>query len=176
MRFCSCCKRMYRDQKQKCDDCNKNLRDVTDINEPVRLCIVGGTQRAMLCGALNDAQIPYVEQAVMPMGVSNDIVTGYDVKLSNISLLVPYSAMPKAYDIACEIGVCDDTMATLVDIIRQDVEQYRAKNGAADEKPMSPAKRTAIKAVTAILFIIAVCAVVFGTDYIMELIKNLFGG
>ena len=41
---------------------------------------------------------------------------------------------------------------------------------------MSNTKRTTIKVLSAIAVFFLVALGVFGTDYVMELIKNLFGG
>lgn len=176
VKFCSGCKRVYEDNDTQCVDCRKKLKNVKDINEPVRLCVTGGTQRALICGTLKDADIPFVEQAITPMGVSNDIVTGYDVKLSNVAIVVPFSAMPKAYEILVEIGAVDDTMSELISSISEEVESFKAKEEADDTEPMSKAKRATVKIITAVVFLLLIAAAVFGTDYIMQLIKNLFGG
>lgn len=175
MKYCKICKKLYDDTAERCDDCNKRLSPVTDINEPVRLCVAGGVERAMLTGLLSDAQIPFVEQNVMPQGVANEIVTGYDVKLNNITVTVPYSAIPKARELMLTIEGLRDENEPFVDTILADVEKYK-NNSFGEEKPMSSALRTTIKVITAILFLILVGAVVFGTDKIIELIKGLFGG
>ena len=39
---------------------------------------------------------------------------------------------------------------------------------------MSPAKRTAVKIISAILLIIIACLVIWGTDFITGFIKGLF--
>ena len=39
---------------------------------------------------------------------------------------------------------------------------------------MSPAKRTTVRIVSALLFIVLVALVIFGVDYIANLIKGLF--
>ena len=96
MKYCKVCKALCFGDSLPFDGCKHKLSEIRDINEPVRLCIVGGTERAMLTGMLKDAEIPYVEENVQPQGVANEMVTGYDVKLSNISVVVPFSALPKA--------------------------------------------------------------------------------
>lgn len=175
MKYCKSCKKLYPDSAERCGDCNKRLTRVADINEPVRLCVVGGTERAMLTGMLHDAEIPFVEQNVMPQGVANEIVTGYDVKLNNIAVLVPYSAIPKARELMLTIDGLRDENEALCDDILNDIEKYK-NNSFGEEKPMSPALRTTIKVITAILLLVLIGVVVLGTDKIMELIKGLFGG
>lgn len=174
MKFCRSCKRLYDDPKARCDDCGRKLYTVTDINEPVRLCVIGGTERAMLTGMLRDADIPFVEENTHPQGVANELVTGYDVKLNNISVIVPYSAVPKAQQLLLGITTLRDENAAFTDSIRADIERYRAKE--SEDKPMSPAMRTTVRVLSAILFLLLLAIVVLGTDKIMELIKGLFGG
>lgn len=176
MKFCSDCKKPYQDNNEVCPVCEKKLKDIVDINEPVQLCITGGVERSMLCGALTDAQIPFVETVYGKQGVSNDLVTGYDVKLSNISVTVPYSALPKAYDVMLSVGIENDSIISIVSEAKQDIEKYKLNMAQDNQESMSKAKRTTIKVLTAIGFLILVAVVVLGTDYVMELIKNIFGG
>ena len=62
-----------------------------------------------------------------------------------------------------------------MDDIKAHIEQI--KNGELkEESTMSPAVRTTIKVVTAVLFLVLVAVVVLGTDRIMEWFKGLFGG
>lgn len=176
MKFCPVCKKMYNGTQEKCTLCNKKYQQITDINEPVMLCVTGGIERNMICGALKDAEIPFVEQSYGAPGVANEVVTGYDAKLLNISILVPYSAFPKAYEIAQSVGVCDDMDEQFVELVNEDIEKYKQSLDSADDTQMSAAKRTTIKVVSAIAFLIIIGAVVIGTDAITEWIKNLFGG
>ena len=175
MKYCKICKTVHQDTEMRCPECGKKLAQITNINEPVRLCVVGGTERAMLSGLLDDAGIPYIEDNTYPQGLANDIVTGYDVKLSNISLTVPFSALPAASDLLNSIETVKNPVEPMMDDIKAHIEQI--KNGELkEESTMSPAVRTTIKVVTAVLFLVLVAVVVLGTDRIMEWFKGLFGG
>lgn len=177
MKFCKECKKLYDGADTICPQCNKKYKEITDINEPVQLCVVGGVERNMICGALKDAGIPFVEQQYGAPGVANEIVTGYDAKLLNIAILVPYSAMPKAYEIAVSLELCDESLEGVITQINADIEQYKEslENDCADDT-MSRAKRTTVKVLSAVAFFILCALVIFGTDYVIELFKNLFGG
>ncbi len=175
MKFCKSCKVIFSADTDRCPECGKKLREITDINEPVRLCVTGGVERAMLCGLLKDAEIPYLENNVLPQGVANETVTGYDVKLNNINILVPFSSLPKASELLSSIESLKNDIEPMLPQITAHIE--RLKSGLdQDEKPMSRAKRTTIKVITAILFLALIALAVFGTDKLMELIKGLFGG
>ncbi len=175
MKFCSSCKRLCSGADPVCTDCNKSYKEIEDINEPVLLCVVGGVDRSVACGALNDKGIPFVEKQYGKLGVSNEIVTGYDAKLLNIAIEVPYSAVPKAYETLKSVGVECKVDDDILEQIKADIEEYKL-NMTNDDSPMSDKKRTLVRALSAIAFIVVVALVIWGTDYILELIKNLFGG
>ena len=175
MKYCNTCKALYFDESAVCASCKRRLRNLTEMNEPVRLCIIGGTERAMLCGMLDDAGIPYMEQNVQPQGLSNDIVTGYDVKLSNISLLVPFSALPKASELLSSITTVKNDIEPHLDEITAQIAALRSnRDQDHGDKPMSPALCATVKVITALLFLALVALVVFGTDALTDFIKGLF--
>ncbi len=172
MLYCKVCKQLCFGDTLPFDGCKHKLTEIKDINEPVRLCVAGGTERAMLTGMLKDAQIPYVEESVYPKGVNNDIITGYDVKLSNISIVVPFSALPKASELLSTIETLDNDIEPHMEEIRAEI--LRLKSSAEEKKPMSPALRTTIKVLSALLFLALVALAVFGTDAFTGWIKSLF--
>lgn len=176
MKFCKECKKLHDGAETMCPQCRKKYIEISDINEPVQLCVVGGVERSAICGALRDAEIPFVEQQYGKMGVSNEIVTGYDAKLLNVAVLVPYSAIPKAYEIAVSLDLCDESFESIAQKAQADIDDYKKKLSDDKSGKMSNTKRTAVKVISAILFFILVALVVLGTDYVTELIKNLFGG
>ena len=172
MKYCKVCKELCFGDALAFDGCKHKLREIEDINEPVRLCIAGGTERAMLTGMLKDANIPYVEENVYPQGVANEIVTGYDVKLSNISIVIPFSALPKASELLSTIETLDNDIEPHMDEINAHIEHLKAQKEEA--KKMNPALRTTIKVITALLFLGLIALAVFGTDALTGWIKGLF--
>lgn len=172
MKYCKVCKRLCFGEQLPFDGCKHKLKELEDINEPVRLCIAGGTQRAMLTGMLRDADIPYVEENVQPQGVANEIVTGYDVKLSNISVVVPFSALPKASELLSTIETLDNDIEPHMDEIKAEIR--RLNDEQQEAKQMNPALRTTVKVITALLFLALVALAVFGTDALTGWIKSLF--
>ena len=173
MKYCKVCKQLCFGETLPFDGCKHKLRNIEDMNEPVRLCIAGGTERAMLTGMLNDNEIPYVEEPVYPQGVANEIVTGYDVKLSNISVVVPFSALPKASELVGTIETLHNDIEPHMDEIKAEIARLQAQKDEA--KSMNPALRTTIKVLSAIAFMALVALAVFGTDAITSWIKSLFG-
>ena len=172
MKYCKTCKQLCFGDALPFDGCKHKLRDIEDINEPVRLCIAGGTERAMLTGMLKDANIPYLEENVYPQGVANEIVTGYDVKLSNISIVVPFSALPKASELLSTIETLRNDLEPHMDEIKAQIDRLKADREEA--KSMSPALRTTIKVLTALVFLALIAVAVFGTDALTSWFKGLF--
>lgn len=174
MKFCKSCKTIFHDKDEYCPNCRKALCEITDINEPVRLCVTGGTERAMLCGLLDDAGIPHLESNFRQQGVANEIVTGYDVKLNNISVTVPFQALPEAIELLGTIETASNPLESMTDEIKAHIEFLRSQPG--QKKEMSRAKKTTVKVITALLFLALIAAVVLGTDAVTGWIKGLFGG
>ncbi|MBR2715886.1 MAG: hypothetical protein IKB73_06765 [Ruminococcus sp.] len=174
MKYCSSCKKLYNGENKVCTECNKKYKEIKDINEPVLLCVVGGVERSMICGALSDAQIPYVEKQYGKLGVTNETVTGYDAKLLNIAIEVPYSAIPKAYGVLKSVGLDSESVEDVIEVVEKDVDDYKKKLSNQEETTMSSAKRTTVKVLSLIAFLILIALVVLGTDYVMQLLKDLF--
>lgn len=172
LKFCKTCKVLCFDNTLPANGCKHKIAEITEINEPVRLCIVGGTERAMLTGMLKDEGIPYMEENVQPQGVANEIVTGYDVKLSNISLVVPFQALPKASELLSSLETVPNEIEPHIDEIKAQIEYMKGSN--KEDKPMSAAKRTTVKVLSVIALLIVIALVVFGTDAITSWIKSLF--
>lgn len=174
MKYCKVCKALCFGETLPFDGCKHKLSEIRDINEPIRLCIIGGTERAMLTGMLTDAEIPFVEENVQPQGVANELVTGYDVKLSNISVVVPFSALPKASELLSTIETVKNEIEPHMDEIEAEITRLRTAADTKEDKPINPALRTTIKIITALLFLALVALVVFGTDALTGFIKGLF--
>lgn len=172
VKYCKTCKRLCFEETLPFDGCKHKLKEITDINEPVRLCVAGGTERAMITGLLSTEDIPYLEQNVQPQGVANEIVTGYDVKLSNISILVPFSALPKASQLLGSIDTLDNEIEPHMEEIEAWIEHLRNVDKSAEQ--MNPALRTTIKVITALVFFALIALAVFGTDALTSWIKGLF--
>ena len=174
MYYCKICKELCFGTELPYDGCKHKLAELKDVNEPVRLCVIGGTERAMLSGMLKDAEIPFVEQNTQPMGLANEMVTGYDVKLSNINMLVPFSALPEASELLSSIETVENKIEPHMEEIKAEISRLSDQGAEQEEKKMSPALRTTIKIITALAFLILIGVAVIGTDKITEWIRSLF--
>ena len=104
--------------------------------------------------------------------MANEIVTGYDVKLSNISLVVPFQALPKASELLSSLETVPNEIEPHIDEIKAQIAHLKGSN--KEDKPMSAAKRTTVKVLSVIALLIVIALVVFGTDAITSWIKSLF--
>lgn len=164
MKYCKKCKRVYQDEQEYCTSCRsrKPLLPLTDSSTPVYLTSADGFERERIQTALTDNGIPndsvIVEEDIMPASVK-----GYSSSWCDI--LVPYSAYDKAYDICVGIGA----------VKLEGEEKIIDEDPPAEEfEDMPPAKRTTVKILSAILFIIVAALIIFGTDAITGFIKGLF--
>ena len=87
---------------------------------------------------------------------------------------VPYSAYEKAFDTCVGIGAIKLEGEEILD---EEVEYTENDGETLDEQfeKMTGAKRTTVRVVSALLLLLIVAGVVFGTDAIMNFIKEFFG-
>lgn len=160
--YCKRCHKLYEDRRA-CPDCNGVLTKNITAQDTVSLVSAFGIEKDRIAAALTDADIPYALRPVKKE-ISARAVTGIDNARYNIE--VPFSYY-------------DNAMETLIGINAIEPEEY-IDDGDTAEKPneefeeMAPGKRMLVRVVSAILFIVLVALVIFGTDYVMGFFKNLF--
>ncbi len=167
MKYCPKCKKLYNDADINCTcaDCKRKvLQTIEDETTSVYLCSGDLIERDRVQAALEDGGVPSTYTRHMVTG-NSQVLTGMD--LDGFDILVPYELYEKAYDIAVGVGairlegekIFDDTPEG------QALEEF---------EEMPRAKRTTVRVLSAILFIILLSLVIFGTDYITNFIKSLF--
>ena len=164
MKYCKKCKRMYKDNEEKCLNCKKPLYEIRDNNTPVYLMSATGFELQRVMSALEDEGIP-CNNFRNAKSVSADAITGFDT--SEYYIAVPYSAYEKAYDVCIGIGAIKDGEAEIVDEKLPEIEEEQFED-------MPSGKRTAVRIISAIMLIILFGGVIYLTDFIMQLIKGLF--
>ena len=167
MKYCPKCKRLYNDEDLNCSckECKgKALEAIVDETTSVYLCRGDLIERDRVQAALSDSGIPSVYTRHM-VSANSQIVTGSD--FDSFDILVPYELYEKAYDVAVGIGA--------IKLEGTEIVEDEGENPAEEFESMSRAKRTTVRVLSAILFIIVVALVIYGTDYITALIKSLFG-
>ena len=169
MKYCPKCNRMYNDEEVSCShkECKgKALKTIEDETTSVYLCSGDVLERDRVQAALEDNGVPSV-YARHGVTANSQVVTGQD--FDGFDILVPYELYEKAYDIAVGIGA-----------IKLEGEQIVEEDNPEEIEPhpleeMSRTKRTTVRIVSAILLIIVVALVIYGTDFITNWIKSLFG-
>ena len=167
MKYCPKCKRMYNDSDNNCarEDCKgKALKTIEDESTSVYLCSGGVMERDRVQAALMDSGIPsvYVRHSVT---ANSQVVTGLD--FDGFDILVPYELYEKAYDVAVGIGAIKLDGEEILEEIPEEIEPHPLEE-------MSRSKRTTVRVLSAILLIIVVALVIYGTDFITKLISDLF--
>ena len=168
MKYCPKCKKLYNDEDTNCacTGCkNKALKAVEDKTTSVYLCSGDVLERDRVQAALSDSGIPSVYTRHM-VSANSQVVTGMD--FDSFDILVPYELYEKAYDVAVGIGAIEIEGAEIVD----EAPESQSEEEIED---MSRAKRTFVRILTALLFIIVLALVIYGTDFITAFIKSLFG-
>jgi len=161
MKYCPKCKKVYMDDVQCCTECkNRQTVLIEDKHTPLVLCNCNASQREMLIATLKD----------------NGVVSSYENQAENsgmamegFNVLVPAGMYKKACEIAVQMG-----MLSIDDDFCDAVEKMAFEADENDYQDMSAAKRTTIKVLSAIGLIILFSLAIFGVDYVMALIKNLF--
>lgn len=170
MKICDKCRRIYNDEELMCSECKRPLEIIEDENTPVYMLSAQGFELSRVRTALEDNGVP-CDTAAKKKNISAEAVTGYDS--SEYDLLVPYSAYEKAHDICVGIGAIDEGEAEILNDDGQPAEEVKSATEEFEE--MSGVKRTTIRIISAVLLIAVFCVVIWGTDYIMEIFKHLFG-
>lgn len=172
MKYCNKCKRIYNDEDLTCENCKgkSKLLSIDDDNTPVNLLTAEGFELKRVQSALEDAGIPN-DAALCEHNYSADAATGFD--RSKYNVLVPFSAYEKAYDVCVGIGAIKLDDEQIVDN-DENLTDNELKSKEEQFEQMSGAKRTTVRVITALLFLGLVALAVFGTDFIMNLIKGLF--
>ena len=173
MYICKKCKRICSTTNETCKCGNKKYKPIDHINTPVFLTSTSRYERELITAALYDAEIPFAENNT-EKHLNDKMITGNDLQFSGYDVLIPYSAIPKAADLLNAIGATDVFDETLLPEITNDIEQKKKAYKDNEASKSFGAKQTAIKIISAIAFFLLIALAVWGTDYIMEIIKRLF--
>lgn len=165
--YCNSCHRLFQDE-QTCPFCKKQtLTEKLDIHKPVTVVSAYGIERDRITAALEDSDIPYATRAERKES-SAKAVTGLDNAKYRIE--VPYSYYNKAMEVLVGINAVNPE-----EYPDSEIEVDSNDSSAEDEfEDMPPAKRNAVRIISALLFILVVALVIFGVDFITGMIKGLF--
>lgn len=171
MKYCKKCRHLHNDNEEKCSVCKKPLFEITDDTTPVYIMSADGFELQRVKTALEDSGIP-CDSVPQEYTTSAKAVTGYDNSFSDI--VVPFAAYEKAYDVCVGIGAIKEGEEEILDFDGNPVNSD-TKTATEQFEEMSGVKRTTVRVVSAILLLMIFALVIYGTDFITGLIKNLFG-
>lgn len=167
MKYCPKCRKLYNDEDTvcTCSECKKKaLETIADETTSVYLCDGDVIERDRVQAALEDSGIPSTYKRHMVSG-NSQVVTGMD--LDSFDILVPYELYEKAYDVAVGIGA--------IKVEGTEIIEDNYDPAVTEEfEEMSRSKRTTVRVLSAILFIIVLALIIYGTDFITAFIKSLF--
>ncbi len=166
MKYCPKCKKLYNDEDVKCAcaECKgKQLKLIEDETTSVYLCSGDVIERDRVQAALSDSGIPSVYTRHM-VSANSQLLTGLD--FDGFDILVPYELYEKAYDVAVGIGA--------IKLEGTEIVEEEEPSPAEEFENMSRAKRTTVRVLSAILFILLIALVIYGTDFITTIVKSLF--
>ncbi|WP_050698163.1 hypothetical protein [Anaeromassilibacillus senegalensis] len=155
MLYCSSCQVLVK-EGGRCPACGKRKLREAQAEDPVMLMTATETKCNQIAAALDEEQIPHEERVCGLEGIAS----AYAGKggISNKNIFVPYGRLQEAIDLMQSIGVTHS--------------EVTAPDGK-ETAEMSPRKRFFWRAVSVVLFILLIWAVVSITDTAAEWLKSL---
>ena len=171
MKYCKTCQRLYGDEHSRCEQCGKALLPEWEEGAPVCIATADGFEVMRIESALGDAGIPCVHRPVKK-NPGGSIITGNATGM--VDVCVPYAALPDAVDVLIGIGALEpgSELAELAGQVQQGEGQAEGERFAE----LDPKKRTLWRVVSVVVLIALIFGVVFLTDTIIALIKQLVSG
>jgi hypothetical protein len=164
MKYCTKCKSLDEKDALACPQCGTRPMRAVQAEDPVFLVSASGFERERITAALGDAGIPVVEE-MEKREAASAVVMG---ELScGMRLFVPYRMLSSAQDVLIGIGASQPE-GEEAKIVEEEVPPQEEP-----APPMSRGKRFVVRAVSVVLFIAIVWAVVAGVDWVMGLIRGL---
>ena len=149
MRYCPRCQVLIK-EGYRCPACNSNKLREPQEGDPVMLLTATEEKCRRIGAALDDSKIPHEERVCGTEGVASAYAG--DGGKCNKNVYVPYNRIQEAVDLMHSIGV----------------------TGREDEAAeMSPRKRFIVRAISVVLFILLIWAVVTVTDIAAGWVKSL---
>lgn len=161
MPFCPKCNKEYDEDTEVCPDCGNKLIDDTDTKEKLLISANEGFTADLIEGSLKNAGIPYHRKSHSgPMGFSR-----YDYKYDSLGadFYVPEELLERAEEVLPPIDESNNVA--------------EAENSNSEsENPGKPAPvNVGKRVISVIIFILLAVFVIFGVDFIMNIIRNLLG-
>lgn len=161
MPYCPKCSKEYGKDTEVCSDCGNKLIDDNEPKEKLLVSANEGFTADLIEGSLKNANIPYHRKSHSgPTGFSR-----YDTKYDSLGadFFVPQELLERAKEILPPINESNDGEVPE----NSDIEPEKYENPA----PFKVGRRI----MNALIFIILAVLVIFGVDFIMNIIRALLG-
>ncbi|MBR2177161.1 MAG: hypothetical protein IJ861_09490 [Clostridia bacterium] len=170
MKYCTRCKKIYFDSNEKnCPLCGKKTISEPNHLSPVLMITANGFELERIRSALEDADIPYSYQ-------QSKHDTGLQILNSapfeNCDVYVSFGDYERAADVLTGIGAFKEEPPQLSEDTKEILKKAQRES---DQQRLSPKKAKIIRIVSGIGFLLILAAAAFLTDFIIALIKQLFG-
>lgn len=172
MKYCEKCSAIFKNSGQNCPKCRRKLTENIYPENLVYMTTATGFELERIESALKEVDIPYTRKSPK-MQIAMRLLNSAPAE--NCDILVPIFAYDDAYTVLAGIGAIDPEKSLEPDeSMLKEIRAARKKhNGDIDS--MSPRKRILIKVLSLFGFLLLLALVTWGTDYLILLIKNLFG-
>lgn len=169
MKYCPSCKSIITDDADACQNCSAQVADIS-ADSAVTVATVKGTSVAILESSLKDTGIPCVFEKL-----GDDIYNELNAKVSaesDYKVLVPFEFYGKAFDICVGFGFAQSS-DRLVPESDSDASDESAQTYDEKFEAVNGVKHRTWQMVWMVIFIVAACLLIWGVDWIAELIKGL---
>lgn len=168
MLYCPKCQVLSPDG-EICPSCGgKKLRE-PKAEDPTLLITADEMKTEMIEAAFEDHNLPY-EERICGLGGPPSVIFGKNTN-TNKNIFVPYAELEAAEALLNGIGILDTS-----DIPEEEFEQEESEEeengGEQNSEELTPRKRTILRIVSVILFILAVWGVVAVSDYAANALKG----
>jgi hypothetical protein len=176
MLYCPKCKKGYGKGEKVCPDCGETLKPKSKTaksneKEAFLISVSEGFDADMVEGSLRSAKIPYVKKGHSGSGG----FARYDTKYDSLGadFYVPTELLSNAVSILPPVQGAQEL---------QDAQQGKDEQGAGasdstgiEKREQPPESSLAKRILETVLFLLAVVAVVFAVDTVMNIIRRLMG-
>lgn len=161
MLYCASCQVLCRDE-DRCPSCgSRKLREVRE-NDPVLLLTAGGEDCEKIIAAFDGEGISHEERMCGP-GSPPTLLYG-KAPYASYHIFVPYGALSRCRQILQGIGILNEFGE----------KENKSLSAGEPEQNMSPMKRTLVRIVSALAFILLIWAAVKFADTVVSEFQNLF--
>jgi hypothetical protein len=172
MLYCPNCQSLC-SEEDACPFCgNRKLRQPEET-DPVLLMTADETKAEMIEMVLQDAGILFEERTLGPGGPPS-VLLGHNQVYLNKNLFVPYGELEHAREIVAGLFPPDgeEVPAEDEEAAESPSSQEEADSSEEEKEEMSPRKRTAVRLISVVLFLLVIWAVVSVSDYAANALKD----